>query len=147
MLKKNKKQPLFHSVADDTVEVYDFRLRSTVMGFESYRTLEYSLYYKLEEEYMIPRIDEHLEKLFAGDVDEANGNTLDEYIFGSIREATPDLKRQKYNHYYTLERLIFRRDTDRDDIKAIIERHEKVTDMLQADYDKICSLLEKCEEV
>ena len=77
MFKKKKRQSLYNSVDDSRSTVYDFTLRSTPIGFESYRTTEYTLYHKLDEAEMLPRIDDHLEKLFAGNVDDANGYMLD----------------------------------------------------------------------
>lgn len=61
MFKKKKRQSLYNSVDDSRSTVYDFTLRSTPIGFESYRTTEYTLYHKLDEAEMLPRIDDHLE--------------------------------------------------------------------------------------
>ena len=94
MFNKKKQQSLYNSVDDSRSTVYDFTLRSTPIGFESYRTTEYTLYHKLDEAEMLPRIDDHLEKLFAGNVDDANGDMLDEIIFGAAREALPYLSKQ-----------------------------------------------------
>lgn len=43
MFNKKKQQSLYNSVDDSRSTVYDFTLRSTPIGFESYRTTEYTL--------------------------------------------------------------------------------------------------------
>lgn len=42
MFDKKKQKALFNAVDDSRLVVNDFRLRSTVIGFESYRTVEYT---------------------------------------------------------------------------------------------------------
>lgn len=148
MFGKKKQQSLINSVDDSRSIVHDFCLRKGIdYGFESYRTVEYRLYPKLEESEMIPRLDEHLNKLFAGVVDEANSDMLDAIIFGAAREALPDLGRQHYDHIDLLRRLINRHKADHNDIRRIKEEREKERDIIQGDYDNICRLLSKCEEV
>lgn len=147
MFNKKKQPSLYNSVDDSRSTVYDFTLRSTSIGFESYRTTEYSLYHKLDELEMLPKIDSHLEKLFAGDVDDANGDMLDEIIFGAAREALPYLSKQHIDHNDTIRRFIIRRTADRDDIRRIRDEREKERETMQADYNKICKALERAEEV
>lgn len=147
MFNKKKQQSLYNSVDDSRTTVYDFTLRSTQTGFESYRTTEYVLYHKLDENEMLPKIDDHLEKLFAGNVDDANGDMLDELVFGSAREALPYLSKQHIDHSDTIRRFIVRRTADRDDIRRIRDERVKERDTMQADYDKISKALEKAEEV
>lgn len=147
MFGKKKKRALFNAVDDSRSVVNDFRLRSTVIGFESYRTVEYRLYHKLEEEEMIPLLDEHLTKLFTGEVDDGNGDMLDSILFGAAREALPYLGRQHYDHIDILRRLTISRIADRDDIRRIRDEREKERDAIQVDYEKICHALAKYEEV
>lgn len=147
MFNKKKQQSLYNSVDDSKSTVYDFTLRSTPVGFESYRTTEYTLYRNLDEEEMLPKIDDHLEKLFAGSVDDANGDMLDEIIFGAAREALPYLSKQHIDHNDTIRRFIVRRTADRDDIRRIRDERVKERDTMQTEYDKICKALEKAEEV
>lgn len=138
--KKKKELNLFNAVDDSRTTVYDFRLRSTEMGFESYRTAQYKLYHKLAEAEMLPRLDEHLEKLLAGEVDDANGDMLDAIIFGAAREAKPELGIQHYDHGDLLRRLTIRHDTDKDDLARIIENREKELELMEADHEKTCNL-------
>ena len=147
MFNKKKQQSLYNSVDDSRSTVYDFTLRSTPIGFESYRTTEYTLYHKLDEAEMLPRIDDHLDKLFAGSVDDANGDMLDEIIFGAAREALSYLSKQHIDHNDTIRRFIVRRTADRDDIRRIRDERVIERDTMQTDYDKICKALEKTEEV
>ena len=147
MFNKKKQQSLYNSVDDSRSTVYDFTLRSTPVGFESYRTTEYTLYHKLDEAEMIPKIDDHLEKLFAGSVDDANGDMLDEIFFGVAREALPYLSKQHIDHNDTIRRFIVRRTADRDDIRRIRDERVKERDTMQTEYDKICKALAKAEEV
>ncbi len=146
MFWKKKQQALFSAVDDSRSIVNDFRLRSSVIGFESYRTVEYRLYHKLEESEMLPLIDEHLSKLFAGEVDDGNGDMLDSIIFGAAREALPDLGHQHYDHIDMIRRLTISRIADRDDIRRIIDERQKERDAMQSDYNSICQALAKCEE-
>ena len=144
MFNKKKQQSLYNSVDDSRSNVYDFMLR---FPYESYRTTEYALYHKLDETEMLPRIDDHLEKLFVGNVDDANGDMLDEIIFGAAREALPYLSKQHIDHNDTIRRFIVRRTADRDDIRRIRDERVVERDTMQTDYDKICKALEKAEEV
>lgn len=73
MFGKKKAQTLFCAVDASKTVVHDFRLRSTEIGVESYRTVEYRLYHKLEESEMLPKLEDHLTRLLAADADEANG--------------------------------------------------------------------------
>lgn len=141
--RKKQKKALFHNVDDSRITAYDFRLRSTILGFESYRALEYTIYPELEESVMIPKIDAHLSKLFAGSVDDANGNMLDSIILSVARKAITDLNRQRYNHDDTLQRLIIRHNADMEDIRRIVQDREKEYESIKADYDKVCMKMEK----
>lgn len=146
MFGKKRKRALFHEVDDSKSVVYDFRLRSSVTGFESYRTVEYRLYHKLEESEMLPLLDEHLTKLFAGEVDDGNGDMLDSILFGAVREAVPDLEHQHHDHIDMIRRLTIRRIADRDDIRRIRDERRDEMNRIQSDYENICHALENCEE-
>lgn len=148
MFGKKNDQALFNAVDDSRTVVQDFRLRTTQAGFESYRTVEYRLYHKLEEDEMMPRLEEHLSKLFAGEVDDGNGDMLDAILFGAAREALPDLGRQHYDHSDTIRRLIIRRKADREDIRRIKEEREAECEAMRIDYEKTCKMLDiECKEV
>lgn len=138
MFGKKKNQALFNAVDDSRTIVHDFRLRTP---FESYRTVEYRLYPKLAEDVMIPRLEEHLNKLFAGSVDEANGDMLIDTIFGAAREGLPDLGKQHYDHLDMLRRLINRRKTDPEDLRNIRDDRVAEYEVMKIDYERTCKML------
>ena len=143
MFGKKKSQALFNAVDDSRTVVHDFRLRATQVGFESYRATEYRLYHKLEECEMMPRLEEHLSKLFAGEVDDANGDMLDNIIFGAAREALPDIVRQHYDHLDMLRRLTIRRKADREDLRRIRDDRVEEYESMKADYERTCKMLDR----
>ena len=141
MFGKKKNQALFNAVDDSRTVVHDFRLRATQAGFESYRTVEYRLYHKLEEDEMIPRLEEHLSRLFVGEVDDGNGDMLDAILFGAAREALPDLGRQHYDHSDMLRRLTIRRKADRDDLCRIRDDRVAEYEAMKIDYERTSKML------
>ncbi len=143
MFSKKKRPTVFNAVDDSRTVVHDFRLRATQVGFESYRATEYRLYHKLEECEMMPRLEEHLSKLFAGEVDDANGDMLDNIIFGAAREALPDIVRQHYDHLDMLRRLIIRRKADREDLRRIRDDRVEEYESMKADYERTCKMLDR----
>lgn len=144
---KKKKQGIFNSVDDSRTVVHDFRLRLTDPSYESYRTVDYRLYHKLEEDEMIPLLDDHLAKLFAGEVDSGNAGILENTIFAAAVEAVSDLRRQKVDHDDTIRRLINRRTADRQDIESLRDKCVNERDDINSEYEKICQALNMCEEV
>ena len=82
--KKRKEDPLFYDVNDNRTTPQEFKLRSESF-FSDYRPIDYGLDAKLEENNMTERLEKHLERLFRGEVDDANGDALDNIIFGTIR--------------------------------------------------------------
>ena len=86
--RKKQEQGLFNTMDDSRVMVHDFTRRYL---YESYRSVDYRVFHKLCEEEMKPKLDQHLEALIAGEVDDANGDMLDNIIFGPYRESVPEL--------------------------------------------------------
>lgn len=136
MFGKRKKDHLINSMDDTRQVVNDFRLR---FPYENYRTKEYELYHKLKDEEMLPRIDEHLEKLFSGEVDDGNGDMLDSILFAPAREAKPDLEKQHVDHGDMLRRLITRRKGDIADIERITVELKDELASIQAEYEQTCN--------
>lgn len=145
MLNRRKTRPAARETKE-TKDPGDFRLRSSVTGYEGYRPADYRLYYKLEESWMLPRLDEHLEKLLSGEVDDGNGDMLDTLIFSAAREALPDLERQRLDHGDTMRRLAARREADRKDLRQIREQCGQELAALEADYKEIRLKMKKCGE-
>ncbi len=131
---KKKKQGLFNAADDTEVIVNDFARR---YPFEDYRPVEYKPYHKLLEEEMKPRLDHHLEALFAGEVDDANGDMLDNIIFGTYRESLSDLGMQRHSHAVFNRRLAARRHSDREDFGRLAEERKKELTDLEKDYEEI----------
>ena len=131
MFGKKKSPALFNAVDDSRIVVHDFRLRGTQVGFESYRTVEYHLYRKLEEAY----------RLFAGDIDDANGDMMDAILFSAAREALPDLGKQHCDHLDMLRRLIIRHKADREDLRRIRDDRVEEYESMKADYERTCKML------
>lgn len=147
MFKKKKNVSSFNETDSVRRLVYDFLLRLTKVDFESYRTVDYTLYHKLEESEMIPRLDEHLQNLLSGNVDSGNADMLDEVVVSTIREAIPELYRQRHEHRDLLERYIVRRTADKEDILSIRKGRQEELDVMQKDYEKICEEYEKWEVI
>lgn len=95
---------------------------------------------------MLPLLDRHLEALFAGDVDDGNGDALDSLIFAPAREALPDLAMQQTAHADILRRLIARRKADREDFCRILEQKKLELQELEAAHANTCRLLAKEEQ-
>lgn len=133
-----RKKRLFKAIDDHSSVVHDFRLRSSAIGFESYRPVEYKLYHKLEEDKMIPKIDAYLRRLFRGKVDDFNGDVLDNILFAAFREAIPFLGRQHYVHQDVIRRLTTRRQADYGDLEKIKRDREEELRAIKTEYIQFC---------
>lgn len=141
MFRKKKKHTLINNLDDTRETAYDFRRRLTV--FESYRPSEYRMTPKLEEDVVMPMLETHLEKLFAGEIDDANGDVLDRLIFAGAREGKPYLALQHYEHKDLIARLVARWKSDYKDLKNLREFRGQELEELLADHKATCKLLEK----
>ncbi len=141
MFGKQKKKGIFNILEDRRTVIHDFRLRtSRPLSCESVRAANYLLYHKLDEDEMLPRLDEHLNKLLAGEVDSANDDMLDAIIFAAAREGVPFLEQQRCEHADIIRRLIVARKANNEDLRRI--RNERVVEYesLKAEYDELCRL-------
>ena len=145
MFGRKKKHAQFNTMDDSRVTVYDFKRRIQCL-FESYRSTDYRLYSGLSEEEMKPKIDRHLEALFAGDVDDGNGDMLDNIIFGPYRESVPYLNIQRLNHKDMNRRLVARRVSDRADFEKIRNERQNELERLEQEYEDVCSKMATVEE-
>lgn len=143
--RKKKEQAQFNTMDDSRVTVYDFMRRMQPL-FESYRSADYRPYLGLCEEEMKPKLDRHLEVLFAGDVDDANGDMLDNIIFGPYRESVPYLNIQRLNHKDMNRRLVARRVSDRADFERIRDERKEELERLEQEYEDVCSKMAAVEE-
>lgn len=140
MFGKKKNRTLFNAVDDSKSVVHDFCQR---MPWISYRAVEYRLYHKLSEKEMLPKLEDHLTKVFAGDIDDANGDILDAILFSAVREGVADLECQRIDHGDTLRRLIVSRKSNYEDICRIKEAREHEYEEIKSEYNRICHLIEK----
>lgn len=141
--RKKQEQGLFNTMDDSRVMVHDFTRRYL---YESYRSVDYRVFHKLWEEEMKPKLDQHLEALIAGEVDDANGDMLDNIIFGPYRESVPELGVQRLNHKDMNRRLAARRTADREDfVRLGFERQEELA-RLEEEYKETCNKIMAAEE-
>lgn len=143
--RKKKEEAQFNTMGDSRVIRYDFKRRLKGL-FESYRAADYRIYHRLSEDEMIAKLDQHLDALFAGDVDDANGDMLDNIIFGIYRESIPDLNVQRLNHKDMNRRLIARRVSDREDFVSIREGQQRELERLEKEYEDVCNKIATVEE-
>lgn len=95
--------------ADDSQEVVnDFTRRAP---FCSYRPVPYRFYDPLVN--LKDDLDGYLERLFQGEIDDANGDVLDCLIFDVVRQAVEDLKKQRVNHQDAIISFGIRAESDR----------------------------------
>ena len=81
----------------------------------------------------------------AGEVDDANGDMLDNIIFSPYRESVPFLNIQRLNHKDMNRRLVARRISDRGDFANIRESRRKELDLLEHEYEHVCSMIAEAE--
>lgn len=96
-------------IDDSRALVNDFRRRPP---YWSYRPVGYVPLKEFMEFQKI--IDEHLNALFAGNIDDGNGDVLDNLIRDITCKAAEDLALQKVKHNNTIHDLVRRVEGDRD---------------------------------
>lgn len=134
----HSKKRIVHSISDAKATVYDFERR---FPFESYRTTDYSLYYKLEDATLKRQLDRHLKALLAGEVDEGNANMLDGVLCSWAVESVADLALQQREHQDMLRRLQARRSSDREDFVKLLNNLQKDLHQLEEEYETVCQML------
>lgn len=142
MFGRNKKA-LFTMMDDSKVPANDFIRR---IHYESYRPADYRLYPGLSDKAMIPKIDKHLEALFSGAVDDANGDMLDNIIFDPYRESVSYLNDQRLNHKDINRRLVARQISDPADIARIRDDRQEELEQIKQEYKDICNRIAAVEE-
>ena len=135
---KKKRDSASFCTVDTQKEIKtDFGLRSSHHGFESYRTVDYIKFYELSHDAYYGAIDEHLDRLFKGEIDDANGNVLERFTFGPVRKAFPDLKIQHIDRQDTIRRFIVRNASDLNDLKAIREARQSELNDLESELSSV----------
>ena len=147
MFNRNRTKPTMYNEIDDTRStVYDFKLRISSLAYESYRTTEYKVYHKLNEDEMIPILDDKLNQMFAGEVDDGNGDMLDDIILSAAREGMQYLAKAHVDHRDSIHRFIVRRIADREDIERIRDAREEELETLNEDYAKVLEAISENKE-
>lgn len=103
---------LFHkkrNMKSGEVMVNDFQRRTPYWSYRpaNYRIYEPFMEYKKE-------IDKYLEKLFSGEIDDGNGDVLDNMIAQMTRQAERVLDEQRTEHKDMLKSFDIRRLSDRE---------------------------------
>lgn len=139
LFKKKKKRKAHSIPAAPKAETYspspDFTRRPL---YESHRAAQYTLYYRLKPETLLPELEEWMEEIPPEDVE-----VLDGIIFDIAREAIPDLENQRYEHTEALRRITARYQADRADFARILEERKKELAALEALHKHTCARLTK----
>ncbi len=130
-----RKKANMNEVCGDRVPAY-LELRNSIIGAESFRCQQYEEYGKFDEANMKCELDSYLNRLLAGEVDAANGNMLDELIFGREREAMRDLNMQRIRHKDSNKRIAVRFDSDYKDTLKILEQTVEERDGIKEQYNR-----------
>lgn len=124
-------------VVDGTQEVVtDFTRRTP---YWSYRTVPYQVRGGLES--FRKELDDYLERLFSGELDDGNGDVLDCLISGRVRQAREDLKNQRISHRDAIVSFGIRAVSDRAAfekqlaaVRQTLEQNRQELEALQARY-------------
>lgn len=119
---------------------HDFARRSP---YWQYRPAKYQQY-KPFDEYR-EEIDQYLEKLFGGEIDEENGDVLDNLIGDITRQALNDLDRQRVEHRDAIHSLHVRFESDRTSFESELRHLQEELDENRSEQGIVMDLLKKDE--
>lgn len=88
--------------------VKDFTLRTPFNSYRPTEYREYETFFNFKNE-----IDEYLESLFEGEIDDGNGDVLDNMINDMARQAEKDLEKQHTEHGDTIKSFEIRHRADK----------------------------------
>lgn len=128
------------AVDNEEVIVNDFVRR---IPYWSYRTTNYRLYepftaYQKE-------IDEHLEKLFAGEIDDANDDILDVAIMNMTKQAEKFLKQQRIEHHDVIKSFDIRAKSDKKAFEHQLELLKEELEKNKLEQERYGRLLQENE--
>lgn len=103
-----RKEKANQAVKKEEAGAKDFERR---IPFWNYRAVDYKNYEPFFQ--FRAEIDGYLEKLFAGEIDDGNGNVLDCIIGDMARQAEKDLARQRTEHRDMIKSFDIRAQSDR----------------------------------
>ncbi len=121
--------------SDNTTVVNDF-VRQKPFGM--YRPIDY----KIPEDFLNKQeeIDKYLEALFAGDIDDANGNVLDNLIVDAMLKAVKNVNTQKIQHMDTIQNYDIQAQGAKE---SFVKHKEMVVDSLNDIKNQISDLKER----
>lgn len=127
-------------VDDEKVVVKDFVRRTPFWGHRNISYHDYEPLMNLKQE-----LDEYLEKLFHGEIDDGNADVLDNIIFDRVRQAMEDLKYQSVEHEDMNCSFENRVDSDLIAFKEERENLMKDLEFINREYDRLMKMYEKNE--
>ena len=122
--------------------LHDFKRNSP---YWQYRAVRYQQYRPFDE--YRDEIDRYLEKLFAGEVDEENGDILDNLIGDITRQALHHLDRQRVEHRDTIHSLHIRHESDRILFESQMQHLKEALVENRRNQEIVMALLKKDEFV
>lgn len=147
MFGKKKKSTLINETERYTTDAgyagtvtHDFAMRSP---YWQYRPAKYQQY-KPFDEYQ-REIDKYLEKLFEGEIDEENGDVLDNLIGDITRQALNHLDRQRVDHGDMIHSLRARFESDRSTFEDQLRHLQEALDENRSEQSIVMKLLKKDE--
>lgn len=111
--------------------VHDFSRRTL---FWYYRPLDYKIYEPFDD--IKNELDNYLEKLFEGDIDEANGAVLDTIILDRCRQAKKDLAKQRVQHRDHIKDFDIRAKSDEISYNMELQRMKSALEAVSKKLDK-----------
>lgn len=129
---KTKERPIGKAV-DDTMEIVNDFICQT--PFWNYQVSEYRNYEPFEN--LTPILEDHLERLFEGELDAGNADVLDCLIADYAREAVKHLKRQHIHHRNALKEFYIQREGARKAFEEFLISLETLYSQLEAERDNL----------
>ena len=118
----------------------DFKRR---IPFWGYRPVRYSIMEDFKD--YKTDIDDYLERIFSGEVDDGNANILDDLILDMARQAERNLSQQRTDHEDSIKSIDIRAKSDKRAFELELERIKKSLEDNKINQLKYVQLLENDE--
>ena len=118
-MKKERLDNLNRRVNDESVVVNDFMLRIPYWSYQPADYREYPPFSAIRK-----ALDEYLGALFAGEIDDGNGDVLDCIIGDLSRQARIDIDRQRIAHMDVIQSFRMRSASDRAVFEAELQKRK-----------------------
>ncbi len=116
--------------------VHDFKRRVPYWGYRMVDYREYAPLAALREQ-----LDERLNILFGGELDDGNGDVLDALIADTLRQAEQDIKRQRIDHRNMIASLSMRARSDRAAFENELRRCRAALEQNLSEQESLCERL------